>query len=294
MQYPQVSPAEEISALIDNQHQHVHQQQVMLPPNAQVVPTPRKSTSFFQKFFVIQEGVISLSLRDMTLIATLSITADLLINLYSACNTKQVECDFANGKIPMISGVICLPFWDRIFCLLTAFFAWTCHQVNIRANYKKMYGIATDCTNDTCMYLGIASVVSLPLIGFFDEHNFGICHGILAVTFFGCTGIYATMMARSMSKNKDKLPLADQNVVKTINVVSKLMMTCLATLAVSIALFGSNYWLTPAAEWATGILFLNFFSFLVYANPYYDSIHPYGQLVAPGTVVLDAASQNTF
>lgn len=292
-QYPKVSVSPDISQSSLLENQPVHHQQVVMS-TAKVVETPKKSTSFFQRFFIIQEGVISLSVRDLTVVASLAITVDLLANLYVACSDQLVHCDIANGKIPMISGVICLPFWDRIFCLLTAFFAWTCHQVNIRAFYKKIFDCGTDGTNDCCMWLGVASVCSLPLIGFFDEHNFGIIHGCLAVTFFGCTGLYATYMAHELNKNKAKLPAEDQPTIKTVTALSRIMIIVLGVLGVSAGLFGSNYWLTPAAEWATGLLFLNFFAFVVYANPFYDSIHPYGKLVPPGTIIVDSPSQNTL
>jgi len=133
----------------------------------------------------------------------------------------------------MISAVICLPFWDRLFCLFAAYFAWMCHQVNIRAYYKKMYGRVSDCVNDTCMWLGIISVFSLPLIGFFDEHNYGYIHNPLAVVFFSATGLYAWIMAYSMAKNADKFPAEDLPTIKMITFLARIMFLSLLTLGIS-------------------------------------------------------------
>ena len=101
----------------------------------------------------------------------------------------------------MISDVICLPFYDRIFCLLSCFFTMACFQVDCRAFYKRLYGIASDCQNDTLLGLGIIASFALPLIGYFDEHTYGTIHGIMAVLFFGSVGIYAFIIGGVMQDN---------------------------------------------------------------------------------------------
>ena len=53
-----------------------------------------------------------------------------------------------------------------------------------------MYGIISTSSNDTMLILGLVACVSLPLIGLFDEVNFGTMHGICAVVFFGSALIY--------------------------------------------------------------------------------------------------------
>lgn len=70
----------------------------------------------------------------------------------------------------MISDVICLHPYDRVFCILTAFFTLAVHQVNGRAYYKRLHGIASPETNDLLLVLNIISCIALPMIGFFDEH----------------------------------------------------------------------------------------------------------------------------
>jgi hypothetical protein len=164
----------------------------------------KKSRSCFTKFATIEDGVISLSLRDMTLFSCISITAALLYMLYQSCTNEYVDC--AYPVLPMISSVICLPFYDRIFCLLSCFFMLACFQVDCRAFYKRLNGIATDCENDTLMGLGLVATFSLPLIGYFDEHAYSTIHGIMAVLFFLSVAIYAYIISGIMQKNINSFP----------------------------------------------------------------------------------------
>jgi hypothetical protein len=130
--------------------------------------------SIFDPFFIVEDGVISFSLRDLTIIGCAAISIGLVTMLYQTCTNGYLgdECDIPNWKLPMVSAVVCLPIYDRIFCLLTAFFALGVHQVNIRAYFKVLYQVAPDHTNDSLFWLGIASCFSLPLIGVFDEHEY--------------------------------------------------------------------------------------------------------------------------
>jgi hypothetical protein len=68
----------------------------------------------------------------------------------------------------------------------------------VRAFFNRLYGIASDCQNDTLLVLGVISTFSLPAIGYFDEHNYSIIHGICAVLFFFSVGIYSWMLGSIM------------------------------------------------------------------------------------------------
>jgi len=209
----------------------------------------------------------------MTLAACLGITVSLLYMLYQNCTNQYVECVYP--VLPMISDVICLPFYDRVFCLLTCFFTLACYQVDCRAFYHRLFGIATDCENDTLLVLGMISTFSLPAIGFFDEHTYGNIHNCLAVLFFGSVGIYAFIIGGVMQDNKKKFPVEQWVDIAVMNKVKWIMAISLLTLAISCALHGSNYWLTPLAEWVTTILYVNYFALLSFTNLYYDSVHAY-------------------
>ena len=152
-------------------------------------PRPKRYRSIFENLFLIQDGVISISLRNLTLYGCIIITGSLLGMLYMSCSNNYVSCSV--DRLPMISDVIFLPLYDRIFCIETIFFTLFVHQANIRAFYKKLYGIADPCTLDLLTLLGVLSCFALPLIGLFDEHQFKSLHMVFAITFFGCTGIFA-------------------------------------------------------------------------------------------------------
>jgi hypothetical protein len=78
--------------------------------------------SFFAQWFVMEDGVISVSLRNLTITCSLVISVTLLLILYFSCNdgTGRYVCTFE--KWPMISDVINQEMYNRIFILLTAIF----------------------------------------------------------------------------------------------------------------------------------------------------------------------------
>ena len=81
-------------------------------------------------------------------------------------------------------------FFDRIWCILTTFFALSVMQVNIRAFYKRFHGIVSVEDNNSMIAWGWALCISFPLIGFFDEWNYAPIHFSLAGVFFTSTCVY--------------------------------------------------------------------------------------------------------
>lgn len=128
---------------------------------------------------------------------------------YISCTHNDFECTLHD--FPMVSTVIALPMYDRTFIILTSILMFGVQQVNIRAFYKKLYGKISDSKNDFLLNLGIISCVALPLIGVFDEHQYGTIHGICAISFFGCFGVYCVLLGKYLSENKDKFN-ADEHV----------------------------------------------------------------------------------
>ena len=88
---------------------------------------PNKARAQFFHFFVVQEGVIRYSLRDLTTLCTFVITLSFLAMLYLACSNEDLECSIAELKLPMISDVVALPVFDRIFILLTTVYFMGVH-----------------------------------------------------------------------------------------------------------------------------------------------------------------------
>ncbi len=162
--------------------------------------------------------------------------------------------------------------YNRTFLLLTAIFMFGVQQVNLRAFYKQLYGKISNGRNDTMMYIGMVSMVGLPMVGMFDEKMWVTLHGISAGMFFGGFMIYARILSVAMNEVKDQFDQPTQAAIKSMNSnVTGLILTTVA-FGISLALRGSGG-ITAILEWATGIYFVNFFSIASYANPFYDSVH---------------------
>jgi len=175
----------------------------------------------------------------------------------------------------MISDVICLHLYDRVFCILATFFCFCTYQADVRAFYKKLYGIASDSQNDWLLILGIISTVTLPMIGYFDEHTYSTIHGISAVLFFLSVGVYAWILSNVLNANKDKFPVEDHDDIDKLNHMKRLMWISLLAFLFAMIFGGSNYWLTPFAEWTSTLLFVNYFGVLSMTNKFYDSVAEY-------------------
>ena len=92
--------------------------------------------SIWESLFIVEDGVISLSLRTMSVLFSLLITGGLLycLKLYCAQN------DCSSQKFPLVDDVLLFDEQaNRIFLFLTTCFMWGVHQANIRAFYRMMY-----------------------------------------------------------------------------------------------------------------------------------------------------------
>jgi hypothetical membrane protein len=101
----------------------------------------------------------------------------------------------------MISDVVVQKMYDRTFLLLTAVFMFGIQQVNLRAFYKQLYGKISNGRNDTMMYIGMVSMVGLPMVGIFDE-TWKTLHVVSAGMFFGGFMIYARILSIALNEVK--------------------------------------------------------------------------------------------
>ena len=75
----------------------------------------------------------------MTLIMGIAISASLLIELYLSCSAGTFECTI--HSFPMVSTIIAQEMYNRLFILLTTIFMFGVQQANLRAFYKRLYGV---------------------------------------------------------------------------------------------------------------------------------------------------------
>jgi hypothetical protein len=226
----------------------------------------------------MEDGVISISLKNFTIASAGAISLALLSILYASCNdgTGEYVCSYA--KFPMVSDVICQEMYNRIFILLTATFMFGVQQANIRAYYKKLYGKVSNTQNDVLFWFGIASMVALPMVGIFDEKMWSTFHVISAGIFFCGLLIYGTLLSGYVYKYRSQFPAEEQASIKSVNSSVFWMILITVSFFISGILHGSKG-ITAILEWATVLYFVNFFSIASFVNPFYDSVHQPGTLV---------------
>jgi hypothetical protein len=269
------------------EHQHQQQPYMAQPASCSchgcgVQPAKKKAAdgtkSFFETWFVMEDGVISVSLRNLTIACSALISVTLLLILYASCNDGTGDYVCTLEKWPMISDVINQEMYNRTFILLTAIFMFGVQQVNLRAFYKLLYGKVSNGRNDTMMWFGIISMVGLPMVGIFDESLWKTLHGISAGMFFIGFMIYARLLACAMHEVRSQFDQDTQ--VSIASMYSNVTNLILVTLGffVSLGLKGAGG-ITAILEWGTALYFVNFFSIASFANPFYDSVHQPGTLV---------------
>ena len=239
-------------------------------------PSDRKQRSCFSDYFMHENGVISISLKALTLTGTISVLTALFIMLYIACRDNMVSpedpadnCSFRHHH-PMVSDVICLPFFDRIWCILTTFFSYTVTQTNIRAFYKRFHGIIPVEDNNTMMFWGWAIVFSFPLIGYFDEHNYATLHFTLAGIFFTSSTIYLYKLGNRFYDHKEKFPQLSSTIINWMKFQGRLLIFFCVVFFIS---FVFEFYI-PLWEWILGVSYINQFTFTAFINPFYECIHP--------------------
>jgi hypothetical protein len=203
--------------------------------------------------------------------------------LYIACRDVMVSpedpsdnCSFRHHH-PMVSDVICLPFFDRIWCIITTFFSYTVTQTNIRAFYKRFHGIIPESDNNTIMFFGWGIVFSFPLIGFFDEHNYAPIHFTLAAIFFSSATIYLYKLGNRFYEHQDKFPYLSSWVIGFIHLQGRIVLFFCVVFFIS---FLFEFYI-PLWEWIVGVSFINIFTFSAFINPYYECVRPRTKGVEP-------------
>ena len=85
----------------------------------------RQYRSCFKDFFIEEEGVISLSLKSLTILGSVITTCYLLFIAYYACYVRHdVNCEWKVRR-PTISDIIMLPYYDRSWGIIVTFFSLT-------------------------------------------------------------------------------------------------------------------------------------------------------------------------
>ena len=207
----------------------------------------------------------------MTVFFSVVITLMFMGMAYSACNNQIVECD--SHKWPMISDILAMHVYDRVFIFMTTFFMLGVMQVNMRAYYKKVYDYIPVKSNDIILVIGYLACISLPLIGIFDEHEYKRMHCLCAITFFASFSIYALILSLELFHHKNKFPSSEHPSINFLILNCIGLLLVLLGLVVFLVKFGSHSRIGPAFEWLTVFYLTNFYGFMAFVNPFYDSVH---------------------
>jgi hypothetical protein len=242
-------------------------------PVLRQAPKRVRSTGCCNKLYIDDDGVVSLSLRDMSIFGCLLVTVFLVYIGYVGCTTGQAVCN--DDHFPMISDFLKMPFYDRIFCLLTTFLCLTCMSGNIRVVYSVLAvpsQQAGDWQNDVLLVCGIVASFALPLVGYFDEDSAHTTHVICAMTFFVGYTVYAFWVCSLMNKYKAQLTPAQQATIPALNKATAAITAAVVSFATSYVIYGTAHPYFAYLEWTVTILLLNFFLIVSFDNDFYSSV----------------------
>ena len=94
-------------------------------------------------------------------------------------------------------------------------------------------------------------------------------HGILAVLFFVGTAVYGYRLSTLLWRHRAQFEPDKQCIITTLWYLAWIMWGTLLMLGLA-WLFD---WFPQFWEWVVGILYLNYFAFAAFMNPYYNTIH---------------------
>ena len=127
--------------------------------------------------------------------------------------------------------------------------------------------------NDTLLWIGVVTCVTFPLIGYFDNLNYFIIHGIIAILFFISTALYAQKLSSILWKKREKFNKALHKQFNLLWWLGWVMIGIGAIFALFTILGMEPY--RPISEWILVILFINYFTFASMINTaYHSTVHP--------------------
>ena len=158
------------------------------------------------------------------MMSSVIVTVSLLTMLYIACTTYENHNACSVSRFPMVSGIIRQPMFDRVWCIVSTFFALTVLQTNVRAFYKVMHGVVDPEKNKNILHWGLIMCFSLPQIGYFDDKNYPKYHLLLAILFFMSTVVYAYKFTNQLYKHKHAYPQKYWFKIKMLRILSMVMI----------------------------------------------------------------------
>jgi hypothetical protein len=149
---------------------------------------------------VVKNGFISISNRGMMVLMAMLICVALFSFFIHYCVTDD-RCIVM--KPPVISRLLYIKQINvRIFIMLSSFYGYSCVFFNVRVNYKRFASLISPFFNKLIFVLGLGPVISQPMLGVFDQHEYFRVHVFFATTFFTTSAFYLIIVTTIMERNR--------------------------------------------------------------------------------------------
>ena len=199
--------------------------------------------TYLNGLVVVNDGVVSFSLKDMSFLISAVVTSLLMYLLYNSCQhpdkipNHQIECKSYN--FPWVSEVVGQTLMtNRLFTLSTTILMWGVNQQNIRVYFKMLYGKINDKENDALLVLGYVSCIAMPLLGLFDMNSNFNYHFWIAVTWILSLTSYMAIVGLKLGANIRKFDRQHWRAIKITQLASYGLLIGLAALGYSYVQYG--------------------------------------------------------
>eukprot|EP00997_Jenningsia_sp_PLL12_P005830 NODE_2363_length_937_cov_44.546171_g1943_i0.p1 GENE.NODE_2363_length_937_cov_44.546171_g1943_i0~~NODE_2363_length_937_cov_44.546171_g1943_i0.p1 ORF type:complete len:303 (+),score=70.43 NODE_2363_length_937_cov_44.546171_g1943_i0:32-910(+) len=233
--------------------------------------------SAFNAFFVLEDGVISLSLRWMTTVASALVAGVIVGSTFVCWYLDFITIDATHW--PFISDISGLPLFSRMYCLVFMLYALGVQQTNVRAHYAFLAPHVSPLYNAAVLITGFAAVLILPLIYYWDEYWSLETHDTLALSFFALQTVFIWLSSSAFSRNAAKFPAGDQAAIQRLSTISYLLVIALGVFVFVNVSYPEDVFHQAIIEWITVALMMFWVVYVSFESPYYDSVHVYGKVV---------------
>ncbi len=202
--------------------------------------------------------IIAIPLKPLTVATEIVVTITLLLFLVVGCQTIEgIDCSVSH--LPMISDILKVHMYDRIFVMGITFHSYFIFFGNVRAFYTRFQGVFNPNVNTTLYWLGVAAAVAIPFVGIIDEKVNDPVHSTFAVIFFICGAIYVILFVTHLkSLGPDILNPEELKAVVYLEYLRGFIVF-LIVFGIGCAAYFGAHGPTPYFEWTGTIALLDSF-----------------------------------
>lgn len=114
-------------------------------------------------------------------------------------------------KPPVISRLLYIKQINvRVYIMISSFFGYSCVFFNVRVNYKRFANLISTTSNKLLFCLGCLPVISQPMLGVFDQHEYFRWHVFFATMFFSSSAFYLIISTSILDSHRHHFSRKDQ------------------------------------------------------------------------------------